>query len=698
MGGTDYSDPGILWDSIRTICAFLDKAAYGLLAIMYEIFFNVAGAELFESATIKHFYSRVQLIIGVFMVFKLAVSIIQGIMNPDKFTDPKQGFGSVITRVIISLAMLVVIVPINIPDAEPYSFNARLNNDGLLFGILYSFQDRVLSNNTLGRLILGTSDNLTTPTDEDPEGMTAADKQAQQLTKSANLFASTILRGFVRVNMVEGQTDETNPDFRMCTDEDSGTLIRDVYAAEDATPSQILELVDESCETAGFLERVGNTALNFLKSISNFVLKTDFETKQSAFYVFSYSGIISTVIAVVFAIVLVGFTLDIAIRAIKLSILRLIAPIPIISYIDPKSAEKGAFASWVKMLTSTYLDIFLRLAIIYFVIFLIQDMMVNGIFVNVGSGVIGVITFIFICLGLFYFAKQAPKFIKDALGIQGLGMSNVGLSAMLAATGAIRQGGSILDTMDAVSDVKRAQDDAYNQGKPMPSPGIAYNVGRDTVAKMLTGDANMTGRKMSRGARHLKAMDVDSFKAAELKGKMYDAQDEAALAKHLQDKVQNYGWNSTNNDEKTRIANAYRRARNIDPGRALTGDEVEEMKEYGATMYASQMSSAAGKAESDYKKVEGMQKQYGQARTYEAQYEGAKDENGRYVSKRNILNRAISGRGLSTGEDSTLNQFRRTQNVDNLVDSGRGAGATTVDNPNAQGADFTRPGDTGGRM
>ena len=58
---------------------------------MYQIFFNVACAQLFESETIKNFYGRIQLIIGVFMVFKLAVSILQGIMSPDQFSDPKSG-------------------------------------------------------------------------------------------------------------------------------------------------------------------------------------------------------------------------------------------------------------------------------------------------------------------------------------------------------------------------------------------------------------------------------------------------------------------------------------------------------------------------------------------------------------------------------------------------------------------------------
>ena len=102
-------------------------------------------------------------------------------MDPEKFTNPKDGFGSVITRVIISLALLTVLVPINVPDAaNANSFEKYINNNGLLFGTLYSLQDRILSNNTLGRLILGTTDSATTVSDsEAQDGLTEADKQTK---------------------------------------------------------------------------------------------------------------------------------------------------------------------------------------------------------------------------------------------------------------------------------------------------------------------------------------------------------------------------------------------------------------------------------------------------------------------------------------------------------------------------------------
>ena len=75
---------------------------------------------------------------------------------------------------------------------------------------------------------------------------------------------------------------------------------------------------------------------------------------------------------IIMALIITGFTIDIAVRAIKLAVLRLVAPVPIISYINPPKQGGGAFDNWVKSLISTYVDLFVRIAIVYFGLFLIQ--------------------------------------------------------------------------------------------------------------------------------------------------------------------------------------------------------------------------------------------------------------------------------------------------------------------------------------
>ncbi len=388
---TDNSNAGWGGDIGRIIFTLFDRGAYWLLTLIYEIFFNVSSAQLFTNATIRNFYSRVQLIIGVFMVFKLAVSILEAIINPDKATDKTNGFGNIITRVMFALFMLTILVPINIPNisSDSSEYEIQLNNNGLLFGTLYSLQDRILKGNTLGRLILGT-----TGSDNESSELT----QEEQMSRMKNIFASAILKGFFRINLKpesERVSDDENDSANwMCQDELTDEIL-DIYDPVDADPQEILDLATLDC------------SVNFGGSWTG-----------NGRYAFNYKGIFSTVVALIFVYILLNFTVNVAVRAIKIAILRLIAPIPIISYIDPKSGKDGAFSAWTKTLTSTYLDLFIQLAIVYFVIFLIQDILVNGIDISVGTGVLGVISRIFIFLGLFIFAKDAPKFIKQVLGIK----------------------------------------------------------------------------------------------------------------------------------------------------------------------------------------------------------------------------------------------------------------------------------------
>ena len=474
---TDNLEPGVVGNLLRTIGSSLNFCVYFLLGMMYQIFFNVSSAQLFENETIKNFYGRIQLIIGVFMIFKLAVSILQGIMDPEKFTSGKEGgFGSIITRVVVALIMLAVIVPINVPDVQnANSYEKYINNNGLLFGTLYSLQDRILSGNTLGRLILGTTDEA-----DDPSDSSSATQQ-EKLEQSANIFASTILKGFLRINMLpedqrenDDETEETNWYCQGQDLTDDHRTAINAYSQLDISPAALLSdpIVKAKCN------------LNWQASVPIVNL-----IAGDSKYVFSFNFIVSLVVGAIFLVILVGFTIDIAIRSIKLAILRLLAPIPIISYIEPKSAKDGMFASWVKALTSTYLDLFLRLAVVYFVIFIIQDMMVNGIVIDQAGGMVGIISVIFIWIGLFFFARMAPKFIKDALGLQG-SMSNIGLSGIMGGAATFVGGGGVKGAMAGALSSMNAGAMAAAQGKQAPP---AWQTGADLAAQIKTGDPKAKG-------------------------------------------------------------------------------------------------------------------------------------------------------------------------------------------------------------
>ena len=138
---TDLATANVMTKLIRMIWATLDMAAYWLLGIAYKLFFNVASADLFSNDTIMKFYGRVQVILGVFMMFQLSLTILKGIADPDSFVGEKGTGKALITKIITALVMLTVLMPISIPSPKN-EYEIQINNNGLLFGTIYSLQRR----------------------------------------------------------------------------------------------------------------------------------------------------------------------------------------------------------------------------------------------------------------------------------------------------------------------------------------------------------------------------------------------------------------------------------------------------------------------------------------------------------------------------------------------------------------------------
>lgn len=466
---TDFMSPGIIDDAIRKIFTFFDKLFFLLLKGVYQVFFNVATAEMFSNELIRDFYYRCQLVIGVFMLFKLSVTIIEGIMDPAKVTDKKAGAGKIISRIITSLVILALITPMNIQNPSN-KWEKQVSNNGILFGALYSLQSRILSNNTIGKLVLGTSGNIRT-----------ADEQGQTLAESADDFAGQILRGFYRINVIpepaggydvkEGEDPEINPDYRFCefTNEQ-------LTFYKTATTSELLTTVNDTCDTDSNSPWY-EIAWEKIKGIFG---------DEEQFYRYSYSPL-AGIVALIISVILILYTIDVAIRALKLAILRLIAPIPIISHMSISAKEgKGedAFSCWVRSLTSTYLELFIRLAIMYFAVYLVNDIIANGLFINTGTGFVGVLSFIFIVIGIFIFARQAPKFIENSLGMKG-SAGAIGATIAAAGIGTLLGGGDRSNVLDSMREASRT---VQNGGKD-PGAGLLKTY-RDNQVKKILDKAN----------------------------------------------------------------------------------------------------------------------------------------------------------------------------------------------------------------
>lgn len=159
-------------------------------------------------------------------------------------------------------------------------------------------------------------------------------------------------------------------------------------------------------------------------------------TSTGGDYVIEFDGIFINLVGIIVLWTLFMYCFQVAIRVFQLAYLQLIAPIPILSYIsDPEKI----FQKWLKQCASTYLDLFLRLILIYFVVALSSNIMIQ--LSNTDSILIeslGLTTSdprliwirIFLILGLLLFAKKVPELLKDIFpSLGGTGKFSFGLSA-----------------------------------------------------------------------------------------------------------------------------------------------------------------------------------------------------------------------------------------------------------------------------
>ena len=75
--------------AIRTMFIVFDAGVYWLLRFSYMLLFNIMTFNIIDRKMVFDIVSRVQLVIGIFMLFQLVMIIIKGIVNPDTVSDSK---------------------------------------------------------------------------------------------------------------------------------------------------------------------------------------------------------------------------------------------------------------------------------------------------------------------------------------------------------------------------------------------------------------------------------------------------------------------------------------------------------------------------------------------------------------------------------------------------------------------------------
>ena len=334
-----------------TILSAIDNIFFTLVRDSFKIILYLADVEIFSETVISDFSKRVYMLLAVIMFFKIAVSTIQYLVDPDKLSDSNSGVASILKNSAIAIILLVVV-----PEVFRFARTA---------------QTEVAS--YIPALIMG-----------DEYGTVTGSSNVERVRKQADDMTSTIMRIFYTP-----KTNKSDDQFHY------GKVINLKTFRE--------QVVNDGC--AKF-------------DIWN--LGEYFSTESCAW---NYTIILPVVVAILMLFVLVSMAVDIAIRAIKFALLEIMAPIPIVSYID--KGGKGAFESWLKEVKDVYIDLFIRIAVVYFIIFVIDKLVLNfngGVMFKHMEGedlLVKGLVLVFIIVGLLLFGKEAPKYLCDALGIKG---------------------------------------------------------------------------------------------------------------------------------------------------------------------------------------------------------------------------------------------------------------------------------------
>ena len=477
----DYTEYSIPIDFLRGVVMLLVKAVFGFVELFYQVFMVLAKHPILDLNDLTtQLFSKISMVIAIFMIFKVSISILQNIADPSKAFDASKGIGSLFKRMVTALAIMTLLIPLNFTQTSTFnnSYAENIQKQGILFGTLTELQNRILNQNVIEKLVLGNYDKDGTTSD------------SKQIVNDSKRFATTVFLQFIYVNRVSDNCKQ-----------EAQKKLPDVYKIKEENASSDVD-VDKEETSYGVITGTG--------SIYNATCKP---AEGSApifgkkYYAFVLNGITALLAGLALAYLLLVSSVDIALRSIKLVLLRVISPIPIISYAAPGSTEKtDMLQTWSQTLVKVYIDLFIRLALMMLTVVIIQSLTKNGLaFEGFGEygPLVGVMALILGIGSVLMFVKEGPKFIADALGIKDSGFSfgsAKGLLGVGAAYGGLKAAG--LGAKDLVRNMFKAGEE---KEKAVGATGVGARL-RGMFAALGSGIAGIGAAASAKPGERAKAM------------------------------------------------------------------------------------------------------------------------------------------------------------------------------------------------
>ena len=383
-------------DIIKVLLS-IDSIIYWLIAQFFRFVIDIASADFIMTDLLNTIIDRAYVVAGVFALFIMSYALIKGLFDPDGAFKGKNSIGQIIKNLLIAIA-LVALMP-------------------TIFTYLFRFQAIIINNNVIGNIVLGNdSQAMKFKVNGEEQEVTVENVGYENYIKVAsNNVAFTALNAFI-------YADDNDKEIDLSQKITAGTFLTPRIGSINATVEVIKSL---------YLDNSGNNTTTFNQVKNNIVVSGNFlEINTIAYHVatggdfendsgahVTYLFIVSTICGIVLLVLSFTFCINIVIRMFNLFLLELISPIASFSLVIPNSK---IFDNWLKATMKEYLDLFVRLFTFNLAILFFSNIQTILHQVNEARGntsIISIMNILFV-VGLLIFINEAPKLVKDILGMK----------------------------------------------------------------------------------------------------------------------------------------------------------------------------------------------------------------------------------------------------------------------------------------
>lgn len=389
----DVDDTGIFQSAVRTFFAAIIKPLYKLFSWSIDTMYKLASFDFGMDGFIDSIANKIFGILIIFMLFRLTLSFLTFIVDPESAFDGKKGIQNIIVKVLLAVVILVFINPV--------------------FEVAKEVEKDILNSGVIESLIATDEPGETIKIDDNVYGygvhMSSLCNEGSYVYtfSKGDHISLLLLRPFIQpyteLELDNGKKYSKQQEM-INTDDDEG----DTYCGANIDGSEI-SYIDgaDNKEALKAAVKGPNSAEEFMhKDMYNMKNREGNNT-----YMFDFNYIFATIAGFVAFLISVSFCFDVVIRSLTLLFLKLIAPIPVISSINPKNSD--SLTKWGKKIGATWASLFIRIIVLNFAILLITA--VCNALDGQSMQDVSLIMEAFLIIGVLMFAKKLPSLIEEAI-------------------------------------------------------------------------------------------------------------------------------------------------------------------------------------------------------------------------------------------------------------------------------------------